>query len=105
MKARQIEWTYHAGTGIFYSNDDWDFKIYQNSLELQKGLDCIGEFNTLAEAKQAAQDHADRLIKDMIDLNYLLELTKFAMNEGYKNATVPMVYTAEEVLQKFKQKP
>lgn len=105
MKARQIEWTYHAGTGIFYSNDDWDFKIYKTSLELHKGTECIDEFDTLEAAQQAAQDHADDAISGLIDPNYLLELTKFAMNEGYKNATVPMVYTAEEVLEKFKQKP
>lgn len=105
MKATKIEWTFHAGMGIYYSNDEWDFKIYKTSLELHKGTECIDEFDTLEEAQQAAQDHADKLVADMIDPDYLLALTRFAMNEGYKNATVPMVYTAEEVLEMFKQQP
>lgn len=97
MKARKLEWTFHAGMGIYYSNDEWDFKIYKASLELHKGTECIDEFDTLEEAKQAAQDHADKMVADMIDPEALQELVAFAFDKGYHHYQT----SAKEIIEQF----
>lgn len=106
MKAIKLKWAYHAGMRIHFAQEEFGYFIIVGTFGLYKGNITIGRrYDTLESAKQAAQDHADKMVADMIDPDYLLALTRFAMNEGYKNATCPtLVYTAEEVLEKFHAK-
>lgn len=105
MKAIKLKWAYHAGMRIHFAQEEFGYFILHGSWSLHKGSENLGSYDTLESAKQAAQQHADKMVADMIDPDYLLALTRFAMNEGYKNATCPtLVYTAEEVLEKFNGK-